>query len=224
MSTTDPRIELRTICRRENLLLTDGELDQLAAYVDALLDWNKRVNLISRRDVENIWFSQILHCLSLLFYVDLPDGLQVLDLGSGGGLPGIPLAISRPGLRVTLLDSIRKKTQAVKSIRDTLGLANVNVVMARAEEWGARLKPAERFDLVIARAVAPLADIVRWARPLLRSGFTPQLIAYKGGDLSAEVAQAKLKGRVSSIKEVPVAFEGSLEIGLEEKKLVLVNF
>jgi 16S rRNA (guanine527-N7)-methyltransferase len=228
----DPPVALRTICRKNDLLLTDRQLSQLEAYVGCLVEWNSKINLISRRDVENIWFSHILHSLALLFSVEIPERWRLLDLGSGGGLPGIPLAIVRPDLVVTLLDSIRKKTMVMDEITRALDLKNVTVKTGRAEDMAGGTG-GDTFDTVVARAVASLGKLARWSRPLVRKGrrssegerkpAAPHLLALKGGDLTREIAAAQKTGGVA-ITVIEMVFDGNLELGLEDKKLVCVNF
>lgn len=228
----DPPVALRTICTKNALHLSDGQLALLTGYVERLLEWNKKINLISRRDVENVWFSHILHSIALLFFVDIPQEWRILDMGSGGGLPGIPLAIVRPDLRVTLLDSIRKKTMATDEIAQFLQLKNISVRTGRAEELAGG-KGFDPFDMVVARAVASLEDLARWSRPLVRTGHrqiaageksgAPHLLALKGGDLAGEIERARKIGGIA-ITVIQMTFEGSLELNLEDKKLVLVHF
>jgi 16S rRNA (guanine527-N7)-methyltransferase len=227
----EPALVLRTICRKNGLVLSDEQIGNLGSYVERLLEWNKTINLISRRDEQNIWFSHILHSLSPLFYVEIPPGFRVLDLGSGGGLPGIPLAIARGDISVLLLDSIRKKTTATADIAAVLHLDNVAITTGRAEEFA--IKEAGRFDLVLARAVASLEELCRWSKPLVRKArqpvldsakaAAPHLLALKGGDLEEEIRRAGRNERLA-ITVIKMVFEGSLELGLEDKKLVLVNF
>jgi 16S rRNA (guanine527-N7)-methyltransferase len=238
MAGTSPPQEFQTICRRNGLILSDSQLTLFSRFVDGLLEWNSKINLISRHDQENVWFSHVLHSLTPLFFVEFSDGLRVLDLGTGGGFPGIPLAIARPDLELVLLDSIRKKTLAVQDLVDRLGLAGVSVWTGRAEQVHHDLKAAGTFDLVVARAVASLRELVHWSRPYLRVShatpgeieggsrlrFTsPGLVALKGGDLEKEVAETKLKESVRFVRVIGMAFEGSVELGLEDKKAIIVN-
>jgi 16S rRNA (guanine(527)-N(7))-methyltransferase RsmG len=243
-------IEFRRICRLNGLALSEEQMELLNRYVSALLEWNTKINLISRANQGEIWLAHILHSISPWLFVELGLGLRVLDLGSGGGLPGIPLAILRPDLSVVLLDSIRKKTDAVRHIVDQLGLKNVDVVVGRAEDVGRDSAHRGRYDIVVARAVARLPELIRWSGPFLNSAgrgfpenrasglFTepepvtgqrqhrlriagPALLALKGGDLSAEVREAGLLG--ARVDVIPLVFPGSEEIGLEEKKLVVAT-
>ena len=124
--------DVQVICRKNGFELNDGMVQQLEQYVSLLLEWNAKVNLVSRKDQENIWGGHVLHALSMLFRIRLPEEIRVIDLGSGGGLPGIPLAIVNPGWTVGLLDSIQKKCTAVEDIVTRMGLAaRVEVIADR---------------------------------------------------------------------------------------------
>ena len=225
------------ICRENGLFLEEFQLESLAHFVDFLLEWNVKVNLISRADTENIWMNHILHSVSPLFSVKIPEGKRVLDLGSGGGLPGVPISIVRPDLRIVHVDSILKKVAALKDIVSRLKLPN-EVIAGRAEELSRRAGLSRAFDLVIARAVAPLHDLVKWSRPFLRrESFkedtrpagrqeieltTPSLLAMKGGDLEDEIRNAKLKAGVKEVRIVDLRFEDDPVTGLSGKKLLIV--
>lgn len=222
------------ICERNSTSLDDRSLRLLSEFVALVTDYNARINLISRADAANIWTAHVLHSLSLLFVLDIPAGSTVLDLGTGGGFPGVPLAIVRPDLVMVHIDSIAKKTAALREMIGKLGLSS-EVVTARAEEFGRDPHRRMKFDLVVARAVAPLADLVRWSRPLLKlpahapSGTLrdpralPALVAMKGGDLAAEIAAARVKARPASITAIDLDFPGHREAGLEEKKILIVH-
>jgi 16S rRNA (guanine527-N7)-methyltransferase len=234
-------LEFRRIVRTNGLAVSEEQFALLERYVGLLLDWNGKINLISRRDQENVWFAHMVHSASPWFFVDIAPGLRVLDLGTGGGLPGIPLAILRPDLKLTLLDSIRKKVEAVGQMASELGLANVDTVVGRAEEIGREARHRHLYDVVVARAVARLSDLTKWSRPFLkeRRGSRPSpsvsmqvrgartridgpcLLTLKGGDLEGEVREAGLGG--ARVQVVPLVFPGCEEIGLEEKKLLIVH-
>jgi 16S rRNA (guanine527-N7)-methyltransferase len=233
-------LHIEGLLRSNGVLLDDDQKDRLGRYVDLLVEWNKRINLVSRRDSGNIWESHILHSLSPLFFLEIPSGVSLLDLGSGGGLPGIPIAIVLGDVAITLLEATEKKVHAVRSMVEDLQLRSVRVVAGRAEEVG-RTKPfAHSFDAVIARAVAPLRDLVRWSRLFIRTGGTavttgkgsmlksqfsiPYLLALKGGDLQRELRDAGVKGQREAITEIKLAFPGSEDLGLVDKKLIVVEF
>lgn len=234
-------LEFRRIVRTNGLAVSEEQFARLERYVGLLLDWNGKINLISRRDQENVWFAHILHSVSPWFFVELAPRLRVLDLGTGGGLPGIPLAILRSDLKLTLLDSIRKKADAVRQMASELGLANVDVVAGRAEEVGREGGHRRSYDVVVARAVARLGELTKWSQPFLKDdrGMRPTpsgnvgvgvararidgpcLLTLKGGDLEGEIREAALRG--GRVQVVPLAFPGCEEIGLEEKKLLIVR-
>jgi 16S rRNA (guanine527-N7)-methyltransferase len=237
-----PPIEFVDILRKNAVLLKDGQMTTLQSYAELLSNWNTKINLISRRDQRNLWMSHILHSLTPLIALEFPKHLRVLDIGSGGGLPGIPMSIVHEGMEVTLLDSIRKKTTAVEQMIGVLGLSRAHVLTGRAEELGKSSSQAHRYDVVVARAVAPLADLVKWSRPFLgkrQAGPTtrrigrmagktefefPYLLALKGGDLQQEIAETRLKVKDFPITEINLVFPGSEILDLVDKKLIIVEF
>lgn len=164
--------------------LSGEQAAQLVAHLDLLDDWNQRMNLTAIRDRPSQLTRHVLDSLTVLPWL---KGERVADVGSGAGFPGIPLAIAAPGLHFVLVESVGKKCRFLEHVRDTLGLANVEVVQARAEAY----HPEPRFDTVLARAVGPLADLVKFASPLLASG--GRLLAMKGRYPEDEMAK-KLNG------------------------------
>ena len=156
------------------------QIGQLQKYITLLLEWNQRINLISPNDEERIAERHILESLAVLSAWPFPENASVLDLGSGGGFPGVPLKIMRPDLAMTLLESRQKKTLFLKAAVQELKLSNCRVVNARAEKL-----TKERFSIVVARAVADLKTLWKWSRPLLIEGGV--LLAMKGGELDNEL-------------------------------------
>jgi 16S rRNA (guanine527-N7)-methyltransferase len=231
------QVRFRKICLENRLIPDEAQFNLLGEFVDILLEWNKKVNLISRADTANIWLSHILHSVSPLFSVAIPPGKRILDLGSGGGLPGVPISILRRDLQLVHIDSIQKKIVALRDIISRLGLAN-EVIGGRAEELGRRPELIRMFDVVIARAVAPLDELIRWSRPFLKRepfadegaherhglvGLTrPSLLAMKGGDLEDEIKKAKIKAGVKDVRVIDLRLGHDPESGITGKKLLLV--
>jgi len=152
--------------------------------------WNEKVNVISRQDIDNIYQHHVLHSMAISKFIDFQPGTKVLDLGTGGGLPGIPLAILYPEVEFHLIDSIDKKIKVAESVYKALGLRNVTVEHTRAED----LK--DKYDFVVTRAVADMMILYDWTINLIRRGgsfndFPNGLIMLKGGFLDLEIAPFK---------------------------------
>jgi len=175
--------ELRSSLPSE-LLLDEQQVQQFVTYLDLLLKWNLRVGLISPADEERLIKRHVIESLAIIATGALPPDGEVLDLGSGGGLPGIPVKIALPKLRMTLLDSRRMKALFLEEAVRVLALQNTSVVNQRAEKIGEEF--SNRFDFVLARAVADLKTLWDWSKPLLKNGGS--LLAQKGGDLKVEIA------------------------------------
>lgn len=162
------------------------KLDQLMVLYK---EWNDKVNVISRKDIDNIEVNHIIHSLSLTSFITFNAGSRVLDLGTGGGLPGIPLAICYPETQFLLIDGTKKKIDVVNDIIEKLELKNVKAIQLRAEEC------KEQFDFVVTRAVASMDKLYRWSQKLiLKKGshaLPNGIIALKGGDLKDELAMVK---------------------------------
>ncbi len=204
--------------------MNDDQRDRLAAFAALLRDWNSRINLISRKDEEQVWRNHILHSLAVLLTTTLPEQGAMLDLGTGGGMPGIPLAIMRPDVRFTLVDSIAKKIRAVEDMAAQLSLSNVDVHWGRVEDDALLVKCQGRIDVVLARAVTRLPSLVRWSFPLLRHGGPRRLVVWKGGDLDEEIQEARRHGQVRQIAELPIVIDAEPYFQREEKKIIEVQF
>ena len=177
------------------LELDEAQLAKLTAHLDLLDEWNARMNLTAIRDRPSQLTKHLLDSLTVLPYL---HGERIADVGSGAGFPGIPLAIVEPQRHFALIESTGKKCRFLEHVRDTLGLANVEVVQSRAEAY----KPDVRFDTVIARAVGPVADIVKAAGPLVVGG--GRLLCMKGRRPDQELA-ARLNGwKVAAVHPLTV--------------------
>lgn len=182
---------------------TETQWQQFAMLGDLYKDWNQKINVISRKDIDQLYEKHVLHSLAIAAVCSFKPGARVLDMGTGGGFPGIPLAIFFPEVSFTLVDSIGKKIKVVEEVSAALGLKNVTAINGRAEN----LKGGKKFHFAMSRAVAPLKDLWYWARPLLLTGreseeFANGLISLKGGDLNQEISDSALRPRVTSIQEI----------------------
>ena len=183
--------------------LSDQKIQQFGALKDLYVIWNQKINVISRKDLDNFYIRHVLHSLSIAAQFDFPAGYEIMDLGTGGGFPGIPLAIMFPEVHFHLTDSINKKLKVVKEVSTAIDLRNVTVRHKRAEE----IKD-KRFDIVVSRAVAPLKDLWNWSKPLLKKKPADQperitgLICLKGGDLANEISESGCHPKVWEISNI----------------------
>ncbi|HEX7845424.1 MAG TPA: 16S rRNA (guanine(527)-N(7))-methyltransferase RsmG, partial [Chitinophagaceae bacterium] len=136
------------------------QLDQFQKLEGLYKEWNEKINVISRKDIDGLYEKHVLHSLSIAAVFEFPDGAEVVDLGTGGGFPGIPLAIFFPDVKFHLVDSIAKKLKVVEAVAEGIGLKNLTTQHSRIEDIKNR-----KFDLVVSRAVAPLKDLWRWSKP-----------------------------------------------------------
>ena len=212
------RAELERLLSDAGLTLPPAALDQLQRYVGLLLEANERLNLTRVVEPAAVARLHLLDALSALPMLDAATPTRALDLGSGGGVPGLALAIARPQVRWTLVDSVRKKADALRAIATSLDLANVQVVADRAELLG-RGPGRDSFDVVAARACAALPALVELALPLLRVGGT--LLAWKGPISDEELAAG---GRASAlIGGSEPAVQAAGIPGLGDHRFVLVT-
>ena len=164
--------------------LTEEQRNQYDALYDLYLDWNSKINVISRKDIENLYEHHVLHSLGIACVIRFKPGTEVMDLGTGGGFPGIPLAIMFPEVHFHLVDSIGKKVKVATEVAAAIGLKNVTFQHARSEEV------KDKFDFVVSRAVMPLADLARLVKKnILKKSINALpngLICLKGGELASE--------------------------------------
>ncbi len=182
---------------------TAQQLQQFGALAALYEDWNSKINVISRKDIDSLYEKHVLHSLSIAAIFECAPSAEILDLGTGGGFPGIPLAIFFPEVKFHLVDSIGKKLKIVEAVVAALDLKNVSTQHTRAEDIKNR-----KFDAVVSRAVAPLADLWKWSKPLLKKR-TPVagnnlkgLVCLKGGDLAQEIADSTCRPRSIEIYDV----------------------
>jgi len=179
--------------------LTVLQKEQFAQLKPLYEEWNAQINVISRKDVDSLYERHILHSLSIAKFISFKKGTKLMDLGCGGGFPGIPLAILFPEVSFTMIDSIGKKIKVVQEISTAIGLQNIQAHHMRAE------KVEDTFDFVITRAVAPMVDLVKWTRKkyskINKHEIDNGVIALKGGDLSAELATWGKRKKLVSLTE-----------------------
>lgn len=182
---------------------TEKQLQQFGALKNLYEEWNQKINVISRKDMDSFYEHHVLHSLAIATQFNFPDGFEVMDLGSGGGFPGIPLAIFFPEAHFHLVDSINKKLKVVEAVANEITLKNVTVQHSRSED----IKD-KKFDVVVSRAVAPIKELWFWSKPLLKKKPVDQpkkisgLICLKGGDLSKEIAVSGCRPRIWEISKI----------------------
>lgn len=222
-------LEFWTICSANGIVFDKEQAHSLERYHNELLYWNEKVNMISRKDTENIYIRHILHSLTIFKYIDFPLKAKCLDVGTGGGLPGIPLKIVRPDIHMVLIDSIGKKIKMSSMFAQHTGLKNIFAVNGRAEELdsnptlpGEVRKYLGNFDFIVSRAVAPISELINWTGNQIKSG--GKFIFLKGGDLTDEIAEAKQFYKNLVIKEQSISLFGLDWFKEEEKKIVVCEF
>lgn len=194
--------------------LSEEQIRQFAALQELYTDWNAKINVISRKDIGNLYEHHVLHSLGIAQVIRFREGTQVMDLGTGGGFPGIPLAILFPDVQFKLVDSIGKKIRVAHEVAETIGLKNTTFAHERAEE------EKGLFDFVVSRAVMPLPDLVKLCRkninPTPHNALPNGLICLKGGEVNAEIAPFRQETLTWDLKEF------FTEEFFETKKVVFV--
>lgn len=192
--------------------LSDEQQQQFAVLSDLYKDWNLKINVVSRKDIDNIYLHHILHSLAIAQYIRFKDETHILDFGTGGGFPGIPLAIVFPKCRFKLIDRTAKKIKVTQEISRAIGLENVIAEQCAGEE------EKGKYEFVVSRAVMPLGDLLKITRKNISkqqfNAIPNGLICLKGGDLSAEIRQFK---KISDVTPVTNWFK---EAWFREKNVI----
>jgi len=179
--------------------LTAKQKEQFAALSDLYADWNGKINVISRKDIENLYEHHVLHSLAIAKVLNFKAGSTIMDVGCGGGFPGIPLAILFPEVHFHLLDSIGKKIKVCMEVSSAIGLENVSFRHARVEE------EKDKFDFVVSRAVMPLSDLIKLTRKNIKSeqknALPNGLICLKGGELEHEIFPFKKMSTLYAVSD-----------------------
>lgn len=204
-----------TIIQKYFTNLTGLQVEQFAQLEALYNDWNAKINVISRKDIQNLYEHHVLHSLGIAKVVNFRDETTVMDLGTGGGFPGIPLAILFPHVQFHLVDSVGKKVKVANEVAMAIGLKNVKFSHARAEEI------KEQYDFVVTRAVMPMVDLVKVARKNIKkeqhNAVPNGIIALKGGELNGEIASMK---NIATVWELSDFFD---EEYFKTKKVVHVT-
>lgn len=195
--------------------LTDSQRSQFSKLEEIYQHWNEQINVISRKDTENFYERHVLHSLGIAKVMEFTPESSVLDIGTGGGFPGIPLAILFPECQFTLVDSIGKKIRVVNEVKNALGLTNVVAIHERAENIKGN------FDFIVSRAVTAMPDFIRWTTGKIakknQNSLKNGILYLKGGDLSEELSTVKHAVKIYNLSEV------FTEEFFETKKVVYVR-
>jgi 16S rRNA (guanine527-N7)-methyltransferase len=179
--------------------LTYDQIHKFRQLEELYLEWNGRINVISRKDMEHFYERHVLHSLGIAKVIQFTPGAHVMDVGTGGGFPGIPLAIIFPETKFLLVDSIGKKIKVVQEVAETAGITNVEAIKARAEDVKGK------FDFVVSRAVTTLPDFINWVENKIkresRNSMQNGILYLKGGDLGAELAPVQNKCQVYNLSD-----------------------
>lgn len=179
--------------------LSNGQIEQFTKLQPLYAEWNAKINVISRKDIDNLYINHVLHSLAIAKVVNFADGTRVLDVGTGGGFPGIPLAIMFPNCQFKLVDSIGKKITVVNAVADALGLKNVEGVHTRVEQV------TDKFDFVVSRAVTRLDTFYNMTRKCVAPGgansIANGIIYLKGGDFDDELKRINRKTTIYNITD-----------------------
>ncbi len=194
--------------------LTEIQKDQFNQLYPLYVEWNAKINVISRKDIEELYVHHVLHALSIARLINFKNVHSVLDIGTGGGFPGIPLAILFPQIDFHLVDSIGKKITVVQAVANGIGLSNVKAEQARAEQINGK------YDIIMCRAVTQLTEFYGWISKNLKPD--SEVVCLKGGDLNEEIHTFKQAYRNKKVKEF-FLFSLFEDAFFETKKLILVR-
>lgn len=215
-------LQLKKIFWENDIHPDQYQLERMARYANLVLQKNQTINLISRKDEENLVENHVF--ISALMTEYMPEKVtNFLDIGTGGGFPGIPLSILRPMMRGVLVDSTKKKIDAVTEFINTLKLSKIKAVNSRVEDVEFKEKYAQKFDLIVSRATVPLVILFRYALPLIKD--KAYIMTIKGGDLTEEFRTAKIKygSYIKKHTTFELAYKPTNVRNIKDKKLILLE-
>lgn len=188
---------------------TPRQKEQFAALGPLYTEWNAKINVISRKDIDSLYEKHVLHSLAIAAVFNFSPGLEIIDIGTGGGFPGVPLAIFFPEVKFHCVDSVGKKLKIIEAVKAETGLTNLTTQHTRAEEIKNR-----KFDFAVSRAVAPLKELLQWSTPLLKNktytfkaedagiAYRSGLICLKGGDLTSEINESAKRPKMIPVSRL----------------------
>jgi 16S rRNA (guanine527-N7)-methyltransferase len=212
-------LEFWTICSSNGIVLEKEQVESFKRYERELLYWNEKVNLVSRKDLAHLLERHILHSLTILKYIDIKSKARCLDVGTGGGFPGIPLVIARPDLRMLLIDSIGKKIKITDMLAKHTGARFVTSQQTRAEELYKDKGLKQSFDFVFSRSVAQISALLGWTNMLTKKDGCHVFL--KGGDLNEEINNAKRYYPSFDFEIIPINLLGCPWYAEQDKKIVV---
>ncbi len=214
--------KVKFIFEENGKTISFSQYEKLKTFVDNLIEVNQSVNLISRKYLENIWENHIFHSISPFFVFDFKNCGKLVDIGTGGGFPGIPLKIILEEKEFLLIDSIKKKIDATNNFISNLQLKKINTFNERSEILSANKLFTNKYDIVISRAVSSIENLILWSKGFLKQD--GKFIFLKGGNLDEEIFFAKRKFKNIEIQVIDLKIKQLEFLEIGEKKLVIVNF
>lgn len=210
----------QSFLEKEEVKINERKFEKLNQFVQILMKKNEEINLTRITSEEEVWVKHIFDSLIPIRFLKLEKGMKIMDLGTGGGIPGIPMAILYPSIDFVLVDSVQKKVDAVKEFANELNLRNVKVICARAEELGRDPDHRDQYDLVLSRALASLTILIEYCVPLIH--LYGHVVAYKGPDYIEELARAQ--NAITKLHaEHPRVFHYSLPSQMGERTLIRIT-
>ncbi len=211
--------EFHSVCLVNGIILDDEQIKIFERYHRELVYWNEKINLISKNDIDHIYLRHFLHSLSILKYIYIPQKSFCLDIGTGAGFPGLPIKIARTDLKMTLIDSIKKKAKITEMFALHTGLKYIEVLSKRVEELKKDMDYKNKFDFIFARAVSTVKNLIFWSLPLIKD--QGKIVLLKGGDLQKELKEISKLIKNLEVEEIQIDLLNCDWFKNEEKKILI---